>query len=190
MKKGNISVFIPHVGCPHKCSFCNQNEITGCNDIPGEDDVKRAIETSVAKSGRGVCELAFFGGSFTAVDRDYMVSLLKAAEPFVKNGDIIGIRCSTRPDAISGEILEILKRYGVTSIELGAQSMNDEVLQLNLRGHTSDDVRQASALIKKYDFELGLQKMTDLYGSTSETDIETGKALIDLTLKRCAYIQR
>ncbi len=183
MKKGNISVFIPHVGCPHKCSFCNQNEITGCNDIPGEDDVKRAVETSVAKSGRGVCELAFFGGSFTAVDRDYMLSLLKAAEPYIKNGDIIGIRCSTRPDAISDEILEILKQYGVTSIELGAQSMNDEVLQLNLRGHTSDDVRKASSLIRKYGFELGLQMMTDLYGSTFKEDIETGKALIGLKPK-------
>ncbi len=166
MKKSNISLFIPHVGCPNKCSFCNQNEITGQDDIPNAEDVKRAIETSLKKSGSGINEVAFFGGSFTAIDRDYMVSLLQAVQPYIKTHDITGIRCSTRPDAIDNEILDILKQFSVTSIELGAQSMDDEVLKANRRGHTSEDVIKASELIKEYNIELGLQMMTDLYMSS------------------------
>ena len=109
-------------------------------------------------------EIAFFGGSFTAIDRDYMVSLLKTAHSFVAQGRAMGIRISTRPDCINSEVLDILKQYGVTSIELGAQSMQDEVLKLNLRGHTEKDVSDAAQLIKQYGFSLGLQMMTGLYG--------------------------
>ncbi len=183
MKKSNISLFIPHVGCPNRCSFCNQNEITGVDEIPNCDDVKRAIEESVNKSGRGVCELAFFGGSFTAIDRDYMLRLLKSAKPYVDSKDIIGIRCSTRPDAIDEEILDILKEYSVTSIELGAQSMDDEVLRANRRGHTAEDVINSSELIKEYGFELGLQMMTDLYMSTEKKDIKTAEDIISINPK-------
>lgn len=179
MKKGNISVFVPHLGCPQQCSFCNQKTITGREKQPTPEDVMAAIETALNRKGYEY-ELAFFGGSFTAIDRDYMKSLLEAAYPYVQNGSIKGIRISTRPDFIDGEILSILKEYGVSSIELGAQSMDDEVLFANLRGHTSKDVENASKLIKEYGFELGLQMMTGLYKDTDEKALETAKKLIAL----------
>lgn len=179
MKKGNISVFVPHIGCPRKCSFCNQNTITGSCSAPAPDDVKAAVETALLRADYEY-EIAFFGGSFTAIDRSYMLSLLEAAKLYVESGKIKGIRCSTRPDAIDDEILSVLKAYGVTAIELGAQSMNDSVLSANLRGHTADDVRNAARLIKEYGFELGLQMMTDLYLSAPETDLESAKEIIKL----------
>lgn len=184
MRKGNISIFVPHIGCPHKCSFCNQNTITGCESAPTPKDVVNAVETALSKSSEDFeFEIAFFGGSFTAIDRDYMLSLLEAAKPYVDNKSVKGIRCSTRPDFITEEILDILKSYGVSAIELGAQSMVDEVLKKNMRGHTSDDVRNASELIKSYDIELGLQMMTGLYGSNHEKDIYTAKEIIKLKPK-------
>lgn len=179
VKKGNISIFIPHLGCPHKCSFCNQNVITGNEKQPTPQDVKNAVDTALRRKGYEY-EIAFFGGSFTAIDRQYMISLLEAAGEYVKNGSVCGIRISTRPDAIDEEVLEILKSYGVTSIELGAQSMDDEVLKANLRGHTSADVENASRLIKEYGFELGLQMMTGLYLDTDEKAIQTAQRIIDL----------
>lgn len=180
MKKGNISLFIPHLGCPHKCSFCNQNTITGKQSQPSADDVRAAVETALRKKNYDY-EIAFFGGSFTAIDREYMLSLLKAAYDYVKDGRVNGIRISTRPDCIDEEVLDILKKYGVTSIELGAQSMDDEVLRANFRGHTAEDVENASRLIKSYGFELGLQMMTGLYLDTNEKAIETAKKLIALS---------
>lgn len=126
-------------------------------------------------------EIAFFGGSFTAIDRAYMVSLLEAAKSFIN--EFKGIRISTRPDCIDREILSLLKDYKVTSIELGAQSMNNSVLELNKRGHTAEDVIKASELIKSDGFSLGLQMMTGLYGSDYNTDIET--ALKFISLKPC-----
>lgn len=177
----NIAVFVPHNGCPHQCSFCNQRTITGHSAQPSPDDVRSAIETAAAHPKPGAyTELAFFGGSFTAIDRDYMISLLEAAQPYLKSGTIDGIRCSTRPDCIDDDILTILKSYHVTAIELGAQSMRDEVLAANTRGHTADDVRRASRLIREYDIELGLQMMTGLYMSSDEDDVYTAREIISL----------
>lgn len=179
MKKGNISIFVPFNGCPQQCSFCNQKTITGVQKQPAADDVKAAVETALKRRGYEY-EIAFFGGSFTAIEKEYMLTLLNAAYEYVKDGRVKGIRISTRPDAIDEEILEILKSKGVTSIELGAQSMDDEVLKANLRGHTAEDVETASKLIKKYGFELGLQMMTGLYLDTNEKAIETANKLIAL----------
>lgn len=179
MKKGNISIFIPHLGCPQQCSFCNQKTITGNQKQPTCDDVITSVETALRKKGYEY-EIAFFGGSFTAIDREYMLSLLKTAYAYVADGKVKGIRISTRPDCIDDEILDILKAYGVTSIELGAQSMDDEVLKANLRGHTAQDVENASRLIKSYGFELGLQMMTGLYLDTDEKAVETAKRIIAL----------
>ena len=179
MKKGNISIFVPHQGCPCQCSFCNQKTITGQTKAPDKDDVVNAVETALKKKNFEY-EIAFFGGSFTAIDRDYMTSLLEAAYPYVKSGQVQGIRISTRPDCIDDEILERLKGYGVTAIELGAQSMDNGVLEANRRGHTAEDVVNASKLIKAYGFELGLQMMTGLYTDTEERCIETAKKIIDL----------
>lgn len=179
MKKGNISIFVPHQGCPCACSFCNQKTITGQERLPDADDVKRAVETALKKKEYEY-EIAFFGGSFTAIDREYMLTLLKAAYPYVKNGQVEGIRISTRPDCIDNEVLAVLKEYGVTSIELGAQSMDDEVLAANRRGHTAQAVVDASRLIKEYGFELGLQMMTGLYKDTEQKAIDTAKKIIEL----------
>lgn len=179
MKKGNISIFVPHQGCPCACSFCNQKTITGQNELPTADDVRNAVDTALRKKEYEY-EIAFFGGSFTAIDREYMLELLKAAYPYVKSGQVKGIRISTRPDCIDHEVLDILKKYGVTSIELGAQSMDDEVLQANRRGHTAQDICNASELIKAYGFELGLQMMTGLYKDTAEKSMETAKKIIEL----------
>ncbi len=123
-------------------------------------------------------EIAFFGGSFTAIDRDYMLSLLGAAQPFL---DVFyGIRISTRPDYIDEEVLSVLKNHGVTAIELGAQSMDNSVLELNERGHTAEDVYAASRLIQSYGFSLGLQMMTGLYGSTPEKDMFTAEQFVKI----------
>ena len=123
-------------------------------------------------------EIAFFGGSFTAIDRDYMISLLEAAKLFLK--DFYGIRISTRPDCIDDEVLALLKGYGVTAIELGAQSMDNSVLELNRRGHTAEDVESACKLIKSCGFSLGLQMMTGLYGSTPDSDYATALRFVAL----------
>ena len=178
-----ISFFIPHLGCTHRCSFCDQRSITGHNSLPGEDDIKSAI--TIARKSKNYCpkstEIAFFGGSFTAIDRQYMVSLLQWAYPFVKDKTVCGIRVSTRPDAINEEILSILKKYGVTAIELGAQSMDDNVLNANKRGHTAKDVIAACRLIKEYGFSLGLQMMTGLYKSDPDSDLYTVKEFIKIS---------
>ena len=180
MKHKNIALFVPHLGCPHQCSFCNQKSISGeTKQISGED-VKQACEIALKSGDCKHAEIAFFGGSFTAIDREYMVSLLRAAYEYVKSGKFGGIRISTRPDCINDEILNILKDYGVTAIELGCQSMDDEVLRLNKRGHSAKDIEKASALIRKFGFELGHQMMTGLYGSNAEKDILTAEKLIRL----------
>ena len=182
LKHSNISIFVPHLGCPNKCSFCNQHHIARTEKVPTAADVEAAVNVALKSKNYNpkITEIAFFGGSFTAIERSLMLSLLEAAYPFVKNGTVSGIRISTRPDAINGEILDLLKKYGVTTIELGAQSMCDEVLSLNKRGHNAESVKTASQLIKGSGFSLGLQMMTGLYGSSKERDIETAKQIASL----------
>ncbi len=125
-------------------------------------------------------EIAFFGGSFTAIDPDYRLALLKTAHAACETYGFAGIRCSTRPDAIDDERLTVLKQYGVTAIELGAQSMDGEVLLLNRRGHTAKDVENAARLIRAYGFELGLQMMTGLPGDSDAKAMKTVKRLLAL----------
>ncbi len=180
MKHINVALFVPDEGCPHRCSFCNQKTISGKTVPLTVDDIEKAVETALSSLECGEGEIAFFGGSFTAIEREYMLSLLKKGREYVEKGLFKGIRISTRPDCINEEILSLLKKNKVTSIELGCQSMDDEVLLLNERGHTSADVVKAAALIKKYGFEFGVQMMTGLYGDTREKSIETAKKLIFL----------
>ena len=181
----NIAVFVPHLGCKHLCSFCNQNLITGCHEQVKAEDVDEAVKISLKSKNYDPenSEIAFFGGSFTAIEKSYMIKLLKAAYKYVLSKETAGIRISTRPDAINTEILDILKCYGVTSIELGAQSMKDEVLSANNRGHTAQDVYNASELIKNYGFSLGLQMMTGLYKSTESDEIYTAERFAEIRPK-------
>lgn len=182
MKHSNVAIFVPHNGCPHNCSFCNQREITGQQSQPCTNDVKNAITIAreSLKENTKNAEIAFFGGSFTAIDKTYMESLLSAAAPVVKSGEFAGIRISTRPDAIDSEVLNTLHKYGVTAIELGAQSMNDEVLAANERGHTRADIINSSKMISEDGFSLGLQMMTGLYKSNDERDRESACEIADL----------
>ncbi len=181
MKHINVALFVPDEGCPHRCSFCNQKTISGKTKRLSISDIDSAVETALSSADCNKGEIAFFGGSFTAIDKDYMISLLNRAKMYIDKGLFAGIRVSTRPDCINEEILDILKHYGVTSIELGCQSMDDEVLRLNNRGHSSDDVVKSAKLIKKYGFEFGVQMMTGLYGDDDKTAIETAKKLIALS---------
>lgn len=181
MSHSNISIFVPHKGCPNDCSFCNQRAISGQMTSATPKDVEDAVETAIKYNVTPEnTEIAFFGGSFTAIEREDMLSLLTAAKHFLDIYKFKGIRVSTRPDCIDKDILETLKNYGVTAIELGAQSMCDEVLTANRRGHTADDVRKASKLIKEYGVELGLQMMTGLYKSDFQKDEQTALEIIKI----------
>lgn len=182
MRKRNIPIFVPHIGCAHRCSFCDQRAISGAQKPPSPSEVKQILSDAINHLGdeAGNAEIAFFGGSFTAIDPEYMRSLLEAARPFIGGAGFSGIRLSTRPDAITSEILTVLGRFGVTSIELGAQSMDDAVLSLNGRGHTSDDTKRASKLIRGAGFKLGLQMMTGLPGDTDEGALNTAREIISI----------
>lgn len=177
----NISIFVAHVGCPNVCSFCNQHTISGSQKAPTTLEVdaicKEAFQRIKDKSNT---EIAFFGGSFTAIEPTYMLSLLQVVQKYIGNGGFYGIRVSTRPDCISKEVLEVLKQYHVTSIELGCQSMCDDVLTANRRGHTAKDVYHACDLIRQYDFELGLQMMVGLYKSTIQDEYYTANQIVSL----------
>lgn len=184
MRQTNISVFVPHNGCPHRCTFCDQRSISGTPKAPLPEEVAAILteQLPVLRKSDTRAEIAFFGGSFTGIERGYMISLLETANRFVREYPDVytGIRCSTRPDFINEEILDILTEHGMTAIELGAQSMNDEVLRLNERGHTAADVANAAEMIKQRGFSLGLQMMTGLYGDKPERCIETARRFIDL----------
>ena len=181
MKHINVALFVPDEGCPHRCSFCNQKTISGKTKRLELADIDSAVKKALESADCNKGEIAFFGGSFTAIDKNYMISLLERAKMYIDKGLFAGIRVSTRPDCINEEILDILKYYGVTSVELGCQSMNDEVLRLNNRGHSADDVVKSAKLIKDYGFEFGVQMMTGLYGDNDETAIETARKLIALS---------
>ena len=176
-----VPVFVPHWGCPHACVFCNQRRISGANKPAAAGDVKNAIQQAAAflpKGGKR--QLAFYGGSFTAIPVPEQEALLSAAKEALDRGEIDAVRLSTRPDTIDDTVLERLKFYGVETVELGAQSMDDEVLRLTERGHTAADVERASKLVKAAGFKLILQMMTGLPGATDESDIETARRLIAL----------
>lgn len=181
MRHRNIAFFVPHLGCKHQCSFCDQRAISGQQAGIEPLEVERTLHRAFTEiSERQETEIAFFGGSFTAIERGDMLALLEAAQPFLSEGGFAGIRISTRPDAIDRSVLELLREYGVSAIELGAQSMDERVLSLNGRGHTAGAVREASALIREYGFSLGLQMMTGLYGDSDEGAWRTARELAAL----------
>lgn len=177
-----IPIFVSHRGCPHDCVFCNQKKITGTNKYISGEDVSKTIEEYLSTIDRenSYVELSFFGGSFTGIPLKQQNELLKAGRKAIEQGKIDAIRLSTRPDYIDKDILTNLKKYGVKVIELGVQSLDKEVLKLSERGHTSEDVVEASRLIKEYDFTLGLQMMLGLPGDTKKKDIETAREIIEL----------
>lgn len=176
-----IPLFVPHQGCPHQCVFCDQRRISGSDGNVTAAAVRNAIKTAAALPCNGAKrQLAFYGGSFTAIPAARQEELLSAAAEAMKRGEIDAIRLSTRPDAIDGEVLARLRCYGVETVELGAQSMDDEVLRLSGRGHTAEDVERAAAAVRAEGFRLILQMMTGLPGDSDEKDIETAHKIIAL----------
>jgi len=175
-----IPIFIPYSGCPHRCVFCNQAVLTGRKTpIPDASEIKRTIlkYLKLKKPFRKPVEVSFFGGNFLGLDKDTVHALLESVQPFLKQSAVDGIRFSTRPDTISEKTLSFISDYPVSCIELGVQSMDDEILARNRRGHTSEDTKKAVFLIKKKGYRLGLQIMVGLPGDTRETTMATGKAI-------------
>ena len=174
----NIPIFIPHLGCPNQCVFCNQRTISGVDrfDI---SDIRRQIDDALATVGSECeAEIAFFGGSFTGIDRNLMISLLKLAHEYVTEGCVTSIRCSTRPDYINEDILDLLAHYGVKTVELGLQSASDKVLCLSKRGHTFADEEKACEMIVARGFDLVGQMMIGLPGSTAEDELQTARFIV------------
>jgi len=182
MKYYNIPIFVPHKGCPFDCVFCNQKRITGNSDDVDEGTVIKTVEEylKTLPGENAKIEIAFFGGSFTGIDFDLQRKFLSTAYEYVKSGKVSGIRLSTRPDYIDKRILDQLLEFGVTTIELGVQSMDDTVLLKSNRGHSACDVKMAVELIRNYPFSLGLQMMTGLPGDTPLLSQKTADEIIAL----------
>lgn len=182
-----IPIFVPHEGCPHNCVFCNQDRITGANDDVTAQTVRSTIYDylETIQNKNATIEVSFFGGTFTGIREEKQRELLGVAKEFKENELIDKIRLSTRPDYINDYILTYLKEYGVDIIELGVQSLDEEVLRKSGRGHNVEDVIKASKLIKEYKFVLGHQIMPGLPGDTFEKDINTTKASIKMSPDIC-----
>lgn len=179
MKHVNIPIFIPHLGCPNQCVFCNQRSISGVAEFD-INSVSSIIDSALATIPQDYeIEIAFFGGSFTGIDRSLMLRLLDIAYSYVKDGRVSHIRCSTRPDYIDDEILDILQSYGVKVIEIGLQSSSDKVLCATKRGHSATDEVNACKKIVDRGFQLIGQMMIGLPNSTLEDEINTAKFIID-----------
>lgn len=177
-----IPIFIPQKGCPFECVFCNQKKISGEDKPPSSEEIKKIIElhlTTIPKTNTFI-EAGFFGGSFTGLPLKEQESYLKEVLPYIKENSIQGIRLSTRPDYINKEILDFLKAFDVNTIELGAQSFDDEVLFLSGRGHTSKQTVLASLMVKEAGFKLGLQMMIGLPGDSFEKAFFTARKIAEL----------
>ncbi len=177
-RHANIPIFIPHLGCPNQCVFCNQRSISGVNEFKIEtvrETVEKALNTL---DGKKEVEIAFFGGSFTGIDFSLMQELLKIAYSYIEKGLVSSVRCSTRPDYISEKILGELKKYGVKTVELGLQSTNDRVLLKSKRGHSFYDEEKACRMIIAHGFNLVGQMMIGLPDSTLEAELETARFII------------
>lgn len=180
-----IPIFVPHLGCPNDCTFCNQKKISGQTKMVTAEDVRNIIEYYLKnfEDDNKYIEVAFFGGSFTGIETEKQEELLSVAYDFVKEKKVDSIRISTRPDYINKDILKRLKKYGVKTIELGVQSTNNYILNKSKRGHTFEDVKKASKLIRRYGFILGHQMMVGLPESTRNDELKTAKDLIKLKPK-------
>ena len=180
-----VPIFIPHLGCKNECVFCNQRKISGASSNIKPEDIKGRIDERLASfKGKRKIQIAFFGGSFTGLDINEQIEFLEIANEYIKDGKVESIRISTRPDYINIQILSILKKYNVKTIELGVQSMDKEVLEVSKRGHTKEDVIRAATLINLFNFELGFQIMIGLPKSTKEKEIETINKLLKFNPKQ------
>ncbi len=178
-----IPIFIPHMGCPHQCIFCNQNAITGKTaQTPSANQIQQAVRRFLkyGKKRPSTTQISFFGGNFLGLEKETIRSLLGAAMPFVRAKDVDSIRFSTRPDTVSQETLGLLEGFPVSTVELGVQSMNDSVLDAAGRGHRSSDTLVAAGLLKKRGYELGLQMMVGLPEDDDDGAMQTARRITDL----------
>ncbi len=167
--------------CPFQCIYCDQEKISGRAEIPTTEDIIKIIEThleTIPKTSE--IQVGFFGGTFTGLKGEIQQMYLEVVQPFIRNGKIKSIRLSTRPDFISSENLDLLQRYHVETIELGAQSMDDEVLKKSGRGHKAEKTIEAAGLIRDKKFRLGLQMMIGLPGDTTEKSMTTAQKFVAL----------
>jgi histone acetyltransferase (RNA polymerase elongator complex component) len=178
-----VPVFIPHAGCPHRCVFCDQTRTTGHrNGLPTPLAIDAAISQflSYRKDPDQRTEIAYYGGNFLGLPPSEITKLLEIANRYIQQGRADAIRFSTRPDTIDQDRLALVKAYPISTIELGAQSMNEAVLTQSRRGHTAQDTRSAMALLKREPWHTGLQMMVGLAGDTSDTALESGRQLAAL----------
>lgn len=189
-KHAIIPIFIPHYGCGYDCVFCNQNKITGVKSIPSYEEVEAKIDkwlstlrplSEASDNYAKTVELAFYGGSFTGIPMEVQSSYLDIAKRYKELGRIDKIHLSTRPDYIDENILENLKKHSVDTIELGAQSFDDEVLMASKRGHDSKCTEKSAKLIKDYGFELGLQLMVGLPKDSLKSSIYSANEVVRLS---------
>ena len=180
-KRYIIPVFVPHLGCPHNCVFCNQRRISGQVRPQTAQTVKEEIEKALPRIPDGAeTELAFYGGSFTAISPSQQEELLGAVRPYIRENKIKSIRLSTRPDCIDRETVERLLSYNVKTVELGVQSLDDEVLRLSERGHSQADAIRAVGIIRQTNLKLILQMMTGLPGDTADKAVATAEKILEL----------
>ncbi|MBQ2852266.1 MAG: radical SAM protein [Bacteroidales bacterium] len=185
IKHYNIPIFLPELACPYRCVYCNQFHITGNSDVVKPEDVKNIIDSHLAsfKEENRFVEVAFFGGNFTGLPVKMQNDYLEVVQPYLDKNFVHGIRCSTRPDYISLQRVKEIKHLGMRNIELGAQSTNDEVLKHCKRGHTYNDIVEASQIILSEDITLGLQMMIGLPYDSEEKDFQTAKDIVNLGAK-------
>ncbi len=176
----NIPIFVPHLGCPHQCSFCNQRSISGSRGF-SLFEMEQTIEAALATAEKdATVEIAFFGGSFTGIERSLMTEILRRAHTYLESGAVSALRCSTRPDYINREVLEVLGTFGMRTVELGIQSMEDAVLKACHRGHTAEDSIRAATLLRAQGFDFVGQMMIGLPSATPESERATAEAICRL----------
>ena len=179
-----IPVFLPHLGCPHKCAFCDQSVITGAgHDYNITEKLKSLVDKflNYKKENRSTVQIAFYGGNFLGLEKKLILSLLAESAKFIDKGKVDSIRFSTRPDTIDEERLKVIQDFPVSTIEIGVQSMNDRVLAKAKRGHTSRDTINAFRLLKKYGYTIGAQMMVGLPEDNDIISLETGRRIVRLS---------
>lgn len=179
-----IPIFIPEMACPCRCVYCNQFVISGQQQMPTDGEIVAVVEQHLAtQKGNAEVEIGFFGGTFTGLAKEEQLRLLSLVQPYLENSQVSRLRCSTRPDRIERDWVKELKKRGMATIELGVQSMSDEVLKASGRGYTHEVVETAARTIVESGVDLGMQMMIGLPEDTPQRSMETAEAIVALGAK-------
>lgn len=178
-RHSTIPIFMPEMACPFRCIYCNQTVITGSSQQLSDAAVRKTIETYLATQRDGsVVQVGFFGGTFTGLPLAEQERLLRVVSEYVERGLVEGVTLSTRPDYIDAERVALLRRYHVGNVELGVQSLDDEVLRQTRRGYTARQIYAAAELIQHSGMEVGMQMMIGLPGDTSDKALQTAQKIV------------